>query len=65
MAMATNSTFSELSKVFTDPRLAEAVVDRLTLRSLIVETGSDSFRLRSRGPKRRRAATGAASGHDV
>jgi DNA replication protein DnaC len=47
VAVATNSTFSELGKVFTDARLAGAVVDRLTFHALIVETGSDSFRLRS------------------
>jgi DNA replication protein DnaC len=54
VAVATNSTFSELGKVFTDARLAGAVVDRLTFNALIVETGSESFRLRSskQAPKR-------------
>lgn len=55
VAVATNSTFSELGKVFPDPRLAGAVVDRLTFRSLIVETGADSFRLRATSPRGRRA----------
>lgn len=53
VAVATNATFSELGKVFSDPRLAGAVVDRLTFRSLIVETGTESFRLRSQIPRRR------------
>ena len=59
VAVATNSTFSELGKVFTDARLAGAVVDRLTFRSLIVETGTDSFRLRS-APKRRKTGQQSA-----
>jgi DNA replication protein DnaC len=53
VAVATNATFSELGQVFSDPRLAGAVVDRLTFRSLIVETGTESFRLRSQIPRRR------------
>lgn len=67
VAVATNSTFSELGKVFTDARLAGAVVDRLTFRSLIVETGTESFRLRSSAPRRRRAPadTGPAATDDV
>ena len=34
------------ASTFTDPRLAAAVVDRLTFRAHIIETGSDSYRLR-------------------
>lgn len=56
VAVATNSTFSELGKVFTDARLAGAVVDRLTFRSLIVETGTESFRLRATTPRSRKAS---------
>jgi DNA replication protein DnaC len=47
VAVASNSPFGEWGQTFTDPRLAGAVVDRLTFRSLIVETGTESFRLRS------------------
>jgi DNA replication protein DnaC len=57
VAVATNSTFSELGKVFTDARLAGAVVDRLTFNALIVETGTESFRLRSSKDSRRRSAS--------
>lgn len=47
VAVASNAPFSEWGRTFTDPRLAGAVVDRLTFRSLIIETGSDSYRLYS------------------
>jgi DNA replication protein DnaC len=43
--VASNAPFSEWGRTFSDARLAGAVVDRLTFRSLIIETGSDSFRL--------------------
>jgi hypothetical protein len=33
MAVASNAPFSEWQKTFTDPRLCNAVVDRLTLQS--------------------------------
>ena len=40
----------------SDPRLAAAVVDRMTFRALIIETGTDSYRLRAaRGAKARGA----------
>ena len=53
-------------KTFTDPRLAAAVVDRLTFRALIVETGTESYRLRAAGPPRPTGAKGIepkATGH--
>lgn len=45
VAVASNAPFSEWGRTFSDARLAGAVVDRLTFRALIVETGSDSYRL--------------------
>ena len=45
VAVASNAPFSEWGRTFTDARLAGAVVDRLTFRSLIIETGTDSYRL--------------------
>lgn len=45
VAVASNAPFSEWGRTFSDARLAGAVVDRLTFRSLIIETGSESFRL--------------------
>jgi DNA replication protein DnaC len=47
VAIATNHPFSEWGQTFKDPRLAAAVVDRLTFRAHIVETGTESYRLRS------------------
>jgi hypothetical protein len=45
VAVASNSPFGEWGKTFTDARLAGAVVDRLTFRALIIETGTEPFRL--------------------
>lgn len=45
IAVATNAPFSEWSATFTDPRLCAAIVDRLTFHALIIETGTDSYRL--------------------
>jgi DNA replication protein DnaC len=47
IAVASNAPFSEWKKTFTDPRLCTAVVDRLTYKAHIVETGTDSYRLLS------------------
>lgn len=47
IAVASNLPFSEWGTVFPDGRLAAAVVDRLTYRAHVIETGSDSYRLRS------------------
>jgi DNA replication protein DnaC len=46
IAVATNAPFSEWGQTFTDPRLAAAIVDRLTFNAHILETGHDSYRLR-------------------
>ncbi|MFI7120223.1 ATP-binding protein [Amycolatopsis sp. NPDC049868] len=52
IAIASNSAFSEWARTFTDPRLCAAIVDRLTFDASIIETGTESFRLRT--TKRRR-----------
>jgi DNA replication protein DnaC len=44
--VTTNLPFGEWTKVFPDPRLAKAVVDRLTHRAHIIETGSESWRFK-------------------
>ena len=41
-----NLPFGEWTKVFPDPRLAKAVVDRLTHRARIIDTGTESWRFR-------------------
>jgi DNA replication protein DnaC len=57
MIVTTNLPFGEWTKVFADPRLAKAVVDRLTHRAHIIDTGSESWRFRHglAQSKRRRA----------
>lgn len=57
IAVASNAPFSEWGRTFTDPRLASAVVDRLTYRAHIIETGTDSYRLHAT----RQAKKGAAA----
>lgn len=47
VATATNAPFSEWAATFTDPRLCSAIIDRLTFNALIIETGTDSYRLRA------------------
>jgi DNA replication protein DnaC len=46
LIVTTNLPFGEWTKVFNDPRLAKAVVDRLTHRAHIIDTGSESWRFR-------------------
>jgi DNA replication protein DnaC len=53
VAVASNLPFSEWGQVITDPRLVAAIVDRLTFRAHIIETGTESFRLRTTQAKRR------------
>jgi len=44
LIVTTNLPFGEWAKVFPDPRLAKAVVDRITHKAHIIETGSESWR---------------------
>ena len=46
LIVTTNLTFGEWTKVFPDPRMAKAVVDRITHRAHIIDTGTDSWRFR-------------------
>jgi IstB-like ATP binding protein len=46
LVVTTNLPFGEWTKVFPDPRLAKAVVDRLTHRAHIIDTGNESWRFR-------------------
>jgi DNA replication protein DnaC len=54
VAIASNLPFSEWGKVVTDARLVAAIVDRLTFRAHIIETGTESFRLRATRASRAR-----------
>ncbi len=44
LIVTTNLPFGEWTRVFPDPRLAKAVVDRVTHRAHIIDTGSESWR---------------------
>jgi DNA replication protein DnaC len=46
LIVTTNLPFGEWTKVFPDARLAKAVVDRITHRAHIIETGNESWRFR-------------------
>ena len=46
LIVTTNLPFGEWSRVFPDPRLAKAVVDRITHKAHIIDTGTESWRFR-------------------
>ena len=58
IAIATNLPFSEWGSVFPDPRLVAAIVDRVTFNAHILETGTQSYRLRTSKTTARRKRTG-------
>jgi DNA replication protein DnaC len=47
IGIATNLPFSEWGTVFPDARLVAAIVDRVTFNAHILETGTQSYRLRT------------------
>ena len=55
IVVTTNLPFSEWTAVFPNPRLCKALLDRITDRAHIIETGPDSFRFKrtlAKRPKR-------------
>ncbi|GGU66024.1 hypothetical protein GCM10010211_34060 [Streptomyces albospinus] len=46
-AVASHAWFSEWDETFTDPRLCPAIADRLTFKETLVQTGTDSYRLKA------------------
>ena len=46
LIVTTNLPFSEWTQVFPNPRLCKAVLDRVTDRAHIIETGTESFRFK-------------------
>ncbi len=47
-----------MGSIIPDPRLVAAIVDRLTFHAHIIETGTESYRLRTtRATRGRRAKT--------
>lgn len=55
--ITTNLPFSEWTQVFTNARLCKAVLDRLTDRAHIIETGTESYRFKRSMEKRQRPRT--------
>jgi DNA replication protein DnaC len=52
--VTTNLPFSEWTAMFPDPRLCRAIVDRLTHKAHIIETGTESARLQATLERRKR-----------
>jgi DNA replication protein DnaC len=52
IALASNLPFSEWGTVFPDPRLVAAIVDRVTFNAHILQTGTQSYRLRASKTRR-------------
>ena len=55
IAIASNLPFSEWGTIIRDPRLVAAIVDRVTFNAHIIETGTNSYRLRTTTRSRRHA----------
>ncbi len=58
LIVTTNLPFGEWTKVFPEPRLCKAVVDRLTFNAHIIETGTESWRFRTTLETRRGKGVG-------
>lgn len=52
--VTTNLPFSEWTSVFPNPRLCKALLDRITDRAHIIETGTESFRFRRTVQRRKK-----------
>lgn len=67
IGLASNLPFSEWGSVFPDPRLVAAIVDRITFNAHILETGTQSYRLRTtkdhRPPQARRLTVSRFHSH--
>ena len=53
--VTTNLPVSEWSQVIPNPRLCQALIDRLTDRAHIIATGTDSYRFRRTAAQRKAA----------
>jgi DNA replication protein DnaC len=56
--LTTNLPFSEWTQVIPNARLCKAVLDRITDRAHIIETGTDSFRFKRTLAQRQRKGGG-------
>ncbi|MCC7157602.1 MAG: IS21-like element helper ATPase IstB [Bryobacterales bacterium] len=52
--VTTNLPFSEWTTVFPNPRLCKALVDRITARAHIIDTGKESFRFKRTAERRKK-----------
>jgi DNA replication protein DnaC len=59
LIVTTNLPFSEWTSVFPNPRLCKALLDRITDRAHIIETGTESFRFRRTMERRKKGLAGA------
>jgi DNA replication protein DnaC len=59
LIVTTNLPFSEWTSVFPNPRLCKALLDRITDRAHIIETGTESFRFRRTMERRKKSLAGA------
>src|SRR5437870_11066411 len=64
LIVTTNLPFSEWTQVFPNPRLCKALLDRITDRAHIIETGTESYRFRRtvEGRQKKRASQRGRTG---
>jgi hypothetical protein len=61
LIVTTNLPFSEWTSVFPNPRLCKALLDRITDRAHIIETGTESFRFKRTMEGRKRSESRRAT----
>jgi len=54
VVLTTNLPFSEWTQVIPNPRLCKALLDRITDRAHILETGTESYRFRRTAEKQKK-----------
>ena len=57
LMITTNLPFSEWSTVFPNARLCKALLDRVTDRAHIIETGTESYRFRRTVERKKRKSS--------